>query len=255
MADIASSPIQKLRRSRRERNGRLVDQMAYLVTNISPGSTKEIYDALPQMGSPHPEGLDGFVVGHGLATMIDGTRAIATVTYDTQAGPWGGSGYFIRTGRTEGRYQDYDVPVVKLLEPGIWALGPPFRFTRYTMFRREVRRATGMFVLDNVTEAITANLGKVWYTRRSSNGQPTSLPYVFINGSVQQVRPEEAIIQYEFIVQSPLSEISGELIGSDADPPELGTNQRWAVNLNPGTSNPISVVKDFIDEPVTLPYL
>ncbi len=255
MANISSSPIQKLRRSRRERNGRLVDQMAYLVTDIAPGSTKEIYDILPQMGSPHPEGMDGVVVGHGLATMIDGKRAIATVTYDNQIGPWGGSGYFIRTGRTQGAHEEYRVPVVKLLQPGVWALGPRQMMTRYVMYRHEIRRATGRFVLDDVTEAITANLGKVWYTRSTGNGQPGSLPYVFINGTVQQIRPEESIIRYEFIVKSPVPELNGSLFGSDADPPPLGTNQRWAVNLRPGTSNPISVVKDFIDEPVTLPYL
>ena len=255
MADISQSPIQSLRRTRRERNGRIVDQMAYKVTNIAPGSVKDIFDALPQMGSPHPEGLDGFVTGHSLATMIDGRTAIAVVTYDTQVGAWGGSGYFYKTGQSSGATVRYEVPVVKQLEPGEYALGPSDYVTRYITYLKVVRRATGRFVLDNVTEAINNNVGKVWYTRRDTNGDPTSLPYVFTNGVVNLVRPEEAIITYTFIVQGPVPEVDGFGTGSDADAPALGVNERWQVSLRSGVNNPIRVVKDFIDSPVQLPYL
>lgn len=256
MASTDGIPIQPQRRVSRFRNGRTLDRQSFLVSGISAGSAKEALDALPPMGAPHPEGMDGFVSQHNILAWLDGGKCIAEVVYDTQIGSWGGNSYSASSGKAWGSHIVTDIPCVVILEPNRYALGPTQKLSRYVQFRRETRRANGRFLIDNIIEAIGYNLGRRWYTRQDTNGNPTSVPYVFVAGNVDQRNPEQCIITYDFIVQSPVPAIAKNRIGAHFDVPALGFNQRWEADvLTVGGTERVKAVNDFIDLPVVLPYL
>lgn len=255
MADTSGIPIQNSRRVNKLRNGRLIDKQVFHVTGVSPGSAKEVLAALPPMGSSHPEGLDGFVSQQNILTWIAGDQCLAEVVYDTQIGSWGGNSYAATSGRSWGQHVTVDIPCVIILEPNQYALGPTQKMTRYVQWRRETRRSNGRFLIDNLMEAIALNIGRRWYSRQDTNGNPTSVPYVFTSGNVDQRNPEQCVITYDFIVQSPLPAISRTRIGADFDVPALNFNQRWETKLTVGGTEKVLAVNDYLDLPVTLPFL
>lgn len=174
----ASDPIQKGRSAYETLDGRVVDRALVHISNVLPGNIKDALEAMPAVGSPHPEGLAAPLFSRSVVETMDGKNSYGQLSWDNR----GGGGYFTgqlkKTSRTDQAVMEpllvpkcYSASTVPLVQS--YSLVAIDRATKLRVETRIVRDAQG---IDNILLAIDQQIGKMWF-KPSGN-------YVFVDGVI-----------------------------------------------------------------------
>lgn len=203
MAD-ASQPIQQGRSAYQSQDGHVVDRALVFIENVPAGNIADALKAMPDLGSPHPEGLNAPLFSRAVVQVVNGTKMFGQETWDNRGGGGWFTGQLKKSSNVLANFDDsFEVRRYLTVSAGSGATVQQREigvFKRLRVNRVETRIVRDAQGTGNVLAAIYSQIGHAWFK--------DGLNFVFLGGSVNDSgnQQNEYRVDYTFIAYGPVKE-------------------------------------------------